>query len=368
MNKKTSNTSKTGGEQVAGKTYQSIKLGLDVHADSIVVVRILDNSAPQPAQSFKPDKFLAWAKTQLAQAVVVHSCYEAGPFGYVLHRGLLALGIRNVVIQPARLDERHKGVNDDRSDARELCLRLDRYAAGNDKALAVVRVPTPEEERKRAHSRQREQFKRQVQRMAAQGRGLLLTQGFREKRTWWKGARWVDLLARLEPWLAERLEAFRRTLEFLTRELDQLSAEVADCAPKALPRGMGGLTLQIIENEVADWSRFKNRREVGSYTGLCGGVSSSGSSTRLLSITKHGNVRLRTALVELAWRMVIWQPQSRLVEGWKEILLAPRKATRAARKKAIVAIARQLAVDLWRWRTGVVTLEQLGWRAPDAAA
>jgi transposase len=366
MNKKASHNSKAGGEQVASK-LKTIKLGLDVHADSIVVVRLLENSAPQPAQTFKPDQFLPWVKTQLALAEAVHSCYEAGPFGYGLHRQLEALGVRNHVIQPVCLDERHQGVNHDKSDARELCLRLDRLVAGNSKALATVRVPTPEQERKRVHSRQREQFKREVTRLAAQGRGLLLSQGHREKRAWWKAAHWQDLQKRVEPWLLERLEVFQRTLEFLATQLDQLSAQLAAAAPKILPKGMGPLTLQTIECEVGDWNRFQNRRQVGSYTGLCGGVSSSGATTRLLSITKHGNVRLRTALVELAWRMVLWQPQSKRVQSWKDVFFAPKKAGAAARKKAVIGLARELAVDLWRWRTGVVTPEDLGWVMTPAA-
>jgi hypothetical protein len=74
-------TSKVRAEQAASKKYQTLKLGLDVHADSIVVVRSLDHSEPQPAQKFAPAKFLAWVKTQLPLAGVVHSCYEAGPFG-----------------------------------------------------------------------------------------------------------------------------------------------------------------------------------------------------------------------------------------------------------------------------------------------
>ena len=105
---------------------------------------------------------------------------------------------------------------------------------------------------------------------------------------------------------------------------------------------------------------FTNRRQVGSYTGLCGGISASGQSRRLLSITKHGNVRLRTALVELAWRMVLWQRESKLVKRWWPVIGNPR-ASRAARKKAVVAMARQLAVDLWRWRTGKATPADLGW-------
>jgi transposase len=168
------NQHKSGKRELEGKPagserYRQIKLGLDVHAETIVVVRILENSTPQPAQSFTPEKFLAWAKSQLAQASEVHSCYEAGPFGYVLHRQLVALGIRNVVVQPVCLDERHTGVNHDKSDALALAQRLDRYVAGNARALALVRVPSPEEEQRRVLSRQREQLQRQIQRMAAQG-------------------------------------------------------------------------------------------------------------------------------------------------------------------------------------------------------
>ena len=71
-------------ETIAKKTVEDlfIKLGLDVHADWIVVVRVPDQSGPQPAQKFTPQKFLEWVKGQLALSDDVHSCYEAGPFGY----------------------------------------------------------------------------------------------------------------------------------------------------------------------------------------------------------------------------------------------------------------------------------------------
>lgn len=116
----------------------------------------------------------------------------------------------------------------------------------------------------------------------------------------------------------------------------------------------------MIEREMGDWKRFRNRREVGSLTGLCGGVSSSGRQVRLLGITKHGSPRLRAALIELAWRLVIWQPNCHLIKKWWKTLGNP-KASKADRKKAIVAVARQLAVDLWRWRTGKAQPEALGW-------
>jgi len=354
-------TSEVRAEQAASKKHQTIKLGLDVHADTIVVVRILDHSAPQPAQKFAPGKFLEWVKSQLALAEEVHSCYEAGPFGYGLHRDLVELGVKNLVNQPVCLDEHHTGVNHDKSDAKQLALRLDRYVAGNTHALATVRVPTPAEEQKRIASRQREQLKRDVQRVAAQGRGLLLTQGHREKKGWWEAKRWEQIIVQLPAWLVERLEVFRRVLAALTTELAAATLALEKAAPAARPKGLGGLTYEVIAREVADWNRFDNRRQVGSYTGLCGGVSASGRTTHLLPITKHGNVRLRTALIELAWRLVLWQRDCKLVKKWWPILGNP-KATKAARKKAIVAIARQMAVDLWRWRTGRVTPEALGWQ------
>jgi len=360
MNSQKLNNSEARAEQAANKKPQMIKLGLDVHADSIVVVRILDHSAPQPAQRFSWGKFREWIKTQLPLANAVHSCYEAGPFGYGLHRELLELGVKNVVVQPVCLDERHTGVNHDASDAKELVQRLDRYVAGNPHALATVRVPTPEQEQKRTESRQREQLRREVQRVAAQGRGLLLSQGHREKAGWWAGRRWEDLQARIPAWLVSRLEVFRRVLTTLTTELEAATKTLEQAAPALRPKGLGGLTYEVVEREVGQWDRFDNRRQVGSYTGLCGGVSASGNSRHLLPITKHGNVRLRTALIELAWRLVMWQPDCKLVKKWWPVL-GNVKASKAARKKAIVAMARQMAVDLWRWRTGRAQPADLGW-------
>ena len=269
------------------------------------------------------------------------------------------------MVQPVCLDERHTGVNHDKSDARELAQRLDRYVAGNRQALATVRVPTPEEEQKRAASRQREQLKREVQRVAAQGRSLLLSQGFREKKGWWGKNRWEQLSRSLVPWLAGQWEVFRRVIATLSTELQALSGVLEKAAPVVRPKGLGGLTYEVVEREVGSWPRFTNRRQVGSYTGLCGGLSASGQTQHLLSITKHGNTRLRTALIVLAWRLVLWQPTSRLVQKWRPVLTNP-KASKAARKKAIVAIARQMAVDLWRWRTGRVKAQDLGWIMTEA--
>ena len=352
-------TSQLGGEQVA-KKHQSIKLGLDVHADSIRVVRMVDGATPQPAQRFRPEEFLLWVAKQLVLAEKVFTCYEAGPFGYGLHRQLTRMGVTNWVVRPQVLNDYGNNVNTDKTDALALTQRLDRYLQGNRKALALVRVPTPEEEQKRIASRQREQLQRERKRLAAQGRSLLLTQGWREKGAWWPAARWAGLQPALPPWLVERLEVFRRLLAMVQAELNTATRALEAAAPTLRPRGLGGLTYEAITREVGDWHRFTNRKQVGSYTGLCAGVSSSGLSSRMLPITKHGNVRLRTLLIELAWRLVVWQSQCRAVQKWKHLLLTPKTPV-GARKKAIVALARQLAIDLWRWQTGRIQPEALGW-------
>ena len=128
---------------------------------------------------------------------------------------------------------------------------------------------------------------------------------------------------------------------------------------------MGRLTHENVETEVVDWKRFNNRRQVGSYAGLTGGLSASGQSSADWSITKAGNRRLRTELVELAWRLLLCQPGYYLVQKWKHILLNPKAHVRA-RKRAIVAFARQLLIDLWRWKTGRKTPEQMGWVMTEA--
>ena len=261
-----------------------------------------------------------------------------------------------------KLDALGKRVNTDKTDAAELVSRLDRYLAGNPKAFAVVRVPTPVEEQRRCVSRQREQFRRERQRLNAMGKSLMLAQGHHcQLRDWWHDRQWAKLVKQLPGWLCERLEFFRTILHTVQEQLDVLTTAVEQQAPKLRPFGCGPLTLATATNEVGTWHRFTNRRQVGSLSGLCGGVSSSGQSHVDLSITKHGNARLRYLLLELAWRMVKFQPQCHTVQKWKQILLNPHAHARK-RKQAIVAVARQLAVDLWRWQTGRVTPEQLGWK------
>ena len=331
-----------------------LKLGVDWHVDHLRVARMCEGQSPQPAQRFTQAAFIEWIKKQkeLADEIVV--VYEAGAGGFHLYRQLTALGVKCYLVHPEKLDPYCKGVVTDKTDSRELVLKLDRYLHGNTRAMSVVRVPSPAEEQRRVLSRQREQLRRERQRLAAQGRSLALTQGYRLRGEWWCAA------LTLPDWLQQRLEVWRQLILAVEEQLDCLTKQVEALAPKERPKGLGPLTLATLIAELCDWNRFKNGKQIGSYTGLCGGVSSSGPNHCDLSITKAGNARVRWALIELAWRMVRFQSQCKAVQRWKHVLLNPNAAARQ-KKRALVALARRLAVDLWRWQTGKATPEQLGW-------
>ena len=356
MKRKTDTNTHEQNEAQSEKKFSQIKIGIDVHADSYRVVRQVDSATPQPAQKMRPEEFLEFVAKQLKLAEKVHSCYEAGPFGYGLHRRLRQMGVDNVVVRPQNWDELGRKVKTDNTDALALVQRLDRYVAGNDKALAVVGVPTEQEEQARTQSRHREQLQKDRQAHEAQGRSLLLYQGYRVGGQWWKERAWQLLKERLSPWLVQILSSVRELVLAADRLLEQITGDIERQAqPRA--KGFGRLTSEVVRREVLDWNRFKNRRQVASLTGMCPGVRASGNRSINGPITKHGNPRLRRALIELAWRVVKYQPNYGPVVRWRRVL--DQRQNRGGRKKAIVAIGRKLAIDLWRLETGRCTAAAL---------
>ena len=129
----------------------AIKLGIDVHQAFHVVVVQEGGGNPKPAQRMPKAAFLVWA-AKLRRShpeAAIHAVYEACGFGFGLQRALTALGINCHVVCPQKLDERGQRVKTDGRDAKALCQKLDRYVEGNTDALALVRVPTEEEEQAR---------------------------------------------------------------------------------------------------------------------------------------------------------------------------------------------------------------------------
>ena len=335
----------------------AIKLGIDVHQDFYVVVCQVGN--PKPPQRFAKEAFLHWAaRLKRKSGAEVHAVYEACGFGFGLQRNLTSLGIKCQVVCPQKLDEHNRRVKTDGLDAKALCLKLDRFVQGNCAALAIVRVPTEEEEQLRAIHRQREQLVKARKQLEAQGRSLLVNHGLEPVQNWWKPRTFA--LLQVSDWMKALLQNSQPILIGLEEKIAALTVQLQRAASPDQPRGLGKMTSVIIDREIGNWHRFRNRRQIASYTGLCPGEYSSGNSRLQSCVTKHGNPRLRAALVELAWRLVRFQPNYHPVRKWRQILAKDALATGAARKKAIVAVARQLAVDLWRIKTGRLSAEELG--------
>ena len=332
----------------------TVKFGLAVHAEQITVCRQIEGQLPQPGQKLSWMRCVEWIEEHVKAGAMVHRCYEAGPCGYGLHRRLMALGVSNHVVVPQRWDEQNKRVKTDRQDARQLCDRLDRYVRGNPTAFSVVRVPTPAQEQRRAVGRQRGALVKERQRCVVRGHGLMLNQGIQAPAGWWASKTWMLFKAELPAWLRAQVQVWQEQAERLDGEVARWSDLVEQqSAGQTLPKGVGGLTAALLAGEILDWSRFQNRRQVASYTGLCPSEHSSGRKRRQGGVTKHGNPRVRHQLVEASWRLLQWQPD-----------YPPLKKLRAAvgqraRKRAVVAAARRLAIDLWRLNTGQCPAEKL---------
>jgi transposase len=230
---------------------------------------------------------------------------------------------------------------------------LDRYQSGNTDAFTVVHVPTEQQEQERLLCRQRGALLKERQRCELRGHGLMLAQGVDAPRTWWTPTEWEQLKGQVPEWLQEHLERWQRYAVSLQGEVELLTKRVETLREGCwVPKGLGALTYAILSLEIGDWNRFHNRRQPASYTGLCPSEHTSNQRRRQGSVTKHGNPRVRHLLIEAAWRMLQWQPQYRPI-------VRARGLKGGARKKAVVAAARQLAVDLWRLHTGRRTPEEL---------
>ncbi len=351
MNKST-NTKKLLNRLVETKA-ETIKLGMDLHARDVVVCPQLDGALAQRPQKMTPAELVILARGLIAAGMKVYSCYEAGPCGYGLHRALVAAGAVNYVVVAEALSD-GRGQKTDNLDATELADRLDRYVRGNTKAFTVVTVPTPEQEQLREEGRLRDQLKGTRHEWEARGRSLLLCHGHHVTGTWWIERRWTELKLTLPAWLVQELEVMRVVLTAVDTQEKARRKTLEDTAPKNLPKAVGALTWVLLDREICAWDRFKNRRQVSSYTGLCPGVHQSGGRKRDGCINRHGNPRVRALLIELVWRLSRWQPDYPPVRA-----LVAGIARGAARRKCAVAAARKLAVDLWRLATGQTTPAKL---------
>lgn len=334
-----------------------LKLGLDVHLEFIMAVAQKDHSNPHAPRKFTSPELVAYVQQQVAAGCQVFCVQESCGFGFGLHRELVAAGAQSFLITPIALNGQRKT---DKLDARALCLRLSRWLDGNQDELAPIRIPSEAEQRKREGTRRRKFLGRLIRMLGNRGHGQMGEYAHVKLPGHWWGARHWKQLAALDPWLRARLSELRDLILALEAQRAALDAElVARVQDAPLPKGLGALTAVTLDSEVCDWARFHNRKQIGSYTGCCPGEHSSGGKQRLGSIDRMGNGRVRCLLVEAVWRLLRWQPNWAAAQRMKVKLAGGG----ALKKKTVVALARLLAIDLWRWRTGRATLQELGWVA-----
>ena len=332
-----------------------LKLGLDVHLEFIMAVAQKDHGNPQAPRKFTRSQLVAQVQQWAAAGVQVFCVEESCGFGFVLHRELVAAGAQSFLITPIALNGQRKT---DKLDARALCLRLSRWLDGNRDELAPIRIPSEAEQRLREGTRRRKFLAGAIRSLANRGHSQVAEYCHAQlPHRWWGPRNWQKLAA-LDPWVLGVLAQLRELIVAMETQLQTLEAElVARVQAQVKPKGLGDLTLVTLESEVCDWGRFSNRKQVGSYTGCCPGEHSSGNTRRVGGIDRLGNGRVRALLVEAVWRFLLWQP------NWKAAAKMKTKlgAGTAMKKKTVIALARQLAIDLWRWRTGRCTLAELGW-------
>jgi transposase len=292
----------------------------------------------------------------------VVSCYEAGRDGFWLHRQLSALGIDNRVVDAASIEvsRRARRAKTDRLDAQALLEKLMRYEHGERRVWRVVRVPEPVWEDRRQLERERGQLlnernrhrNRLSSKLVAQGIRLRIDQDFVERL---EAVRLFDGSA-LPPHLkAGLLREFAR-LQAVNTQLRAVERAVSDLVEQApdlhavrtlmLLNGIGPVGAWTLVVEILGWREIANRRQLASLVGVVPAPYNSGTMVRDQGISKAGNRRVRALLIQLAWLWLRYQPQSKHSLWFQERFGGGSKRQR---RIGIVALARRLLIDLWRF-------------------
>lgn len=299
------------------------------------------------------------------QAAAIACCFEAGRDGFWLHRLLIGQGVASYVVEPTSIlvNRRARRAKTDRLDAEGLLRVLAAWLAGDRQVCSMVRVPTPEEEDAKRQHRERESLVRERIRIENRMRALLATQGVRRRPSL---RRWeCDVAAmhtgdgrELPTHLRAELDRLRRRLELTLEQIREVEGEQA-VALAATPedamsekiaalrrvRGIGDNFAAVLVREVF-YRDFTNRRQLASYVGLTPMPYQSGTMDRDRRISRAGNPRARTTMIQLSWLGLRYQPGSELAAWFRE-----RVGTLAGRTRriAIVAMARKLLIALWRY-------------------
>jgi transposase len=294
------------------------------------------------------------------------SCYEAGRDGFWLHRYLLSCGIDNLVVDSSSIEvnRRKRRAKTDRIDAKKLLAMLIRYNGGERGMWSVVNVPGVEAEDGRHLHRELDVLKKERKMHRSRIKSLLFQHGIAVKnpssrrfliqletfRNWEGKALPLDLKARLIREHA-RLRTVEEQIYGLKKEQEQRiercdSTSLKKVAQLMELRGIGLTSSWKFVMEFFGWREFKNDKQIGTLAGLTPTPYDSGGYRREQGIGKDGNKRVRTLAVEMAWVWIRFQPKSNLAQWYLQRFEGGGSRTR---RIGIVAVARRLLIDLWRF-------------------
>lgn len=313
-------------------------------------------------------------KTRVRTGVVfpIVTIQEAGLDGFWIHRVLEVGGIESHVVDPASVavSRRRRRAKTDRIDGEALVRTLLAWKRGEPRVCAMVRAPTPVAEDRRRITRERKVLTKERIEHVNRIKGLLFGQGISDYEPLRRDRRErlaelvtgdgrplpVHLTAQIEREL-DRIELLLTQIAAVEAERDALLAAEQDAAP-GLALLLG---LRSIGNELAAslWSEglsrsFANRRQLAAYAGLAPTPWQSGRIDHDQGVSKAGNPRLRTLLIQLAWLWVRHQPDSALTTWFKARV---QRNDGRLKTPTIVALARKLLVALWKYAHDGVVIE-----------
>jgi transposase len=308
------------------------------------------------------------AERQASRPLEIVVCYEIGYDGFWLARLLIARGIRTIVFDPASFLMPRKGrrPKTDRLDAEGMTRTLRAWLSGDREAARDVRIPTVDEEDAKRIERERKHLVEQRTSIVGRIKGLLALHGIHlSGKRIGKGLqeRLRDIKTgdgrHLAPFIRRDIERMLRHYEFISDQIREVeadrSAALADETGTFPHRekvhrlstlgAVGETTATVLVAEVYHRT-FETRRHVASFVGLAPSPYASGETSRDRGISKAGTKLARQTFVELAWFWLRYQPNSKLSLWWHERFGGMGMR---GRKVGIVALARKLAIALWRF-------------------
>jgi transposase len=303
------------------------------------------------------------AEQRMAAPVKIVAIQEVGLDGFWIHRLLEANGVESHVVDPASIavPRRHRRAKTDAIDGETLLRTLMAWQRGEPRVCAMTVPPSPSEEDRRRVSRERAMLLRERIRHTNRIRGLLFGQGITNYNPLHKNRR-EDLEelqtgdgrpvpAHLKAEILreiDRLELVLRQISEVAAERDEMLRLAQASSPAAQLmrlKGIGAEFAGVLYLEGL-FRHFENRRQLAAYAGLAPSPWKSGSVDHEQGISKAGNPRLRTTMIELAWMWVRYQPASALSCWFRQRVGSERGRIR---RISIVALARRLLIALSRY-------------------